>query len=464
MAKWFLDTSNSEYRTIRAKEPIKKYEKIFEAEAFSLTVHESKRNKYCNYCLNETSNLMKCGQCGIFYYCSENCQKQDWSTFHKYECEPLRKSTSIELKNELILTLRLWDIYKQNESFRESIVKMKSHEKSYSEATKLEMMKMATQIVEILKEDESKIPVILGILSKVKINFFTIEKPSYITNLAIGTGFYQGESNFFNHSCMPNSLKIYIGRKIEIYACEDIKPNEEIFICYDELMGRPFNIRQTYLKENYNMECGCRLCLKEKVTSNTLYPNIGLKCNKCPEKALIFDNICSKCSFHYSSEDLSKTHKELEGNIETKLKSGLKYEELSVFLEDLKKNHLDSSSYLIEIVLENIISTFLETHKEKYYGELYKLLKFYLRNYEKWYKIEIPSFGFKYNELSKLALIMKKGKKAKKYAELAWKYLSPFFLETQELLELKKRISTIDMLLEAGHEMKNDKTGVLRID
>lgn len=465
MPKWYLDATNSEYRTIRAKDPIKKHEKIFEAEALSLTVHDSQRAKYCNFCLKESENLMKCSQCSIFYYCSENCQKQDWLASHKYECEFFKKTSSKNLPNELILVLRLYDFYKENENFRQTLSKMKSHEKSYSEQTLQEMKETASRIIEILKEEHSKVPLVLEIMLKVKINFFTIEIPSYITNLAIGTGFYQGESNFFNHSCSPNAVKIFIGRKMEIFACEDIEPQQEIFICYDELMGKPFNLRQTYLKENYNMECCCRLCVKEKSNLNNLYSNIGLKCQRCKDKGTIINNVCSKCSHKHDNSELAEIHKTIEEKIEKFVKNNeLKFEEMIAFSEDLKKNSLDSSSYLMEIVISHIIHGYHEKHFSSHTNELYEILKFYVRNYDKWFDIDIPSLGFKYNELSKLALTLKKGKKAKKYCDLAWKFLSHYFLESTEMAELKKRMTTVELLLQAGNEMKNNTVGALKID
>lgn len=462
--KWYLDTSNSDYRTIRAKEKISRFELIKETEVLSLALLESKRNKFCVNCLKESSELFKCSECSVFYYCNSECQKQDWLHFHKSECLFFRKFPSKDLCYELILNLRLYIIYRENEVFRAKIIKMKSHESAYTEPMLVCMKDMAKRVIEILGEDPNQIPVLFEVICKIKINFFTIEKPSYITNLAIGIGFYEGEVNYLNHSCFPNAFKIFNGRKMKIFASQDINQGEEILICYDDILGKPYDKRQKYLKDNYKMICGCKMCQKEK-ESTDFYPNISLLCQKCPEKGLINNNACIKCLHLYKKEELAHLHCEIEESIENMLKNK-KFEEILIFLEDLKKNKLGVSSYLIEFLLSQIIHKYLETLSDSHTKILYKILKFYVRNYSKWFEIQFPSLGFKYYELSKLALVLKKGKKAKFFCEEAWRMINLYFSESQpELIELKKRMKVVDALLDLGNELKKtENIDLLRID
>ena len=464
--KWILDASNPKYRTIRATQTIAKHELIFETEALALTPFKSQRSHFCGFCFLESQELYKCASCGVMYYCGPDCQKKDWQSYHKQECKGLSSLLNHDLSNELILSLRLYLVYKHNEGFQDSILKMKSHEDSYSEAEMAVIKEMSKKIAEILHEDTAQIPTIFSIICKVRINFFTIEKPSYIMNMSVGTGFYQGEANFFNHSCLPNSLKIYSQRKLRIFAAEEINPGQEIFICYDDIMGKPYNWRQNYLKENYKMTCLCRLCTKEGQISQDIYPNIGLRCNKCPEKSEILNNKCKTCGFLFQYPELASLHQSLESSIEKTLKTLKKFEESLSFLEDLKRNQLEVNSYLIESALSSIINQYMASCSETHTKELYKLLKFYVKNYPKWFEIQIPSFGFKINELSRLAVKLGKGKKARKFCEEAWSTLSLHFgEECREMRKLAKRRVMVQGLLDAGNEIrKNEGKGILKID
>jgi len=466
-SKWLLDASNPKYRTIRAIQKIANHELIFETEAIALTAYVPQRANFCSFCFQESSALSKCASCSLFYYCGPECQKKDWLAYHKIECEGLKKAANIEYSNELILSLRLYLVYKENAGFQDSILKMKSHEDIYSEAEMAEIKEMSKKISEILNEDPKEIPTIFSIICKAKINFFTIEKPSYVMNMSVGTGFYQGEANYFNHSCLPNALKIYSNRKLKIFASEEILPEQEIFICYDDIMGKPFNWRQAYLKKHYKMTCLCRLCSKEAKNDKEIYPNIGLKCGKCPEKGEIINNKCKSCGFIYKYADLATLHHDLESTFEKTLKNMKKFEESLIFLEEIKKARLEVHSFLIEMIVSSIIHQYFNLCFETHPKECYNLLKFYVRNYQKWFEIKIPSFGFKINELSKLALKMKKGKKARRYCEEAWQHLSLHFSEDncKEMKELANRRVLIQGLLDTGSEIrKNENKGILKID
>ena len=129
---------------------------------------------------------------------------------------------------------------------------------------------------------------------------------------------------------------------------------------------------------------------------------------------------------------------------------------------------MEISSYLIEKTLSHIIHQYHDPYFTSHSKQLFKLLKFYVKYYHKWFEIEIPSLGFKYNELSKLALLLKKGKNAKFFCEEAWKRLSVYFADKKEveLEELKKRMKTVELLLDGINELKKEaeKKELLKID
>ena len=51
----------------------------------------------CNKC-HKIKKTNRCSNCKSVYYCSVQCQKNDW-TSHKYACERLKKVVKIKSKN-----------------------------------------------------------------------------------------------------------------------------------------------------------------------------------------------------------------------------------------------------------------------------------------------------------------------------------------------------------------------------
>ncbi|CAG2118505.1 unnamed protein product [Medioppia subpectinata] len=44
------------------------------------------KGKYCDNCLKQSDQLKRCSKCLYMYYCSKECQKNDWK-YHKNECK-----------------------------------------------------------------------------------------------------------------------------------------------------------------------------------------------------------------------------------------------------------------------------------------------------------------------------------------------------------------------------------------
>ena len=69
--------------------------------------------------------------------------------------------------------------------------------------------------------------------------------------------------SFFNHSCIPNYYHFGFGDILIIIALNDIEPNTELFLnyFYNDML---YDQRQKYIKNYYNFECNCELCIYEK--------------------------------------------------------------------------------------------------------------------------------------------------------------------------------------------------------
>jgi SET and MYND domain-containing protein 4 len=67
--------------------------------------------------------------------------------------------------------------------------------------------------------------------------------------------------SMLNHSCSPNIRHRFNGKKLTIFASEDIEENFEIFNCYGpnyKLMS--YQERQDSLRLQYNFICNCTKC------------------------------------------------------------------------------------------------------------------------------------------------------------------------------------------------------------
>lgn len=70
--------------------------------------------------------------------------------------------------------------------------------------------------------------------------------------------------SMLNHSCSPNIRNVFEGKKLTIYATEDIAKGGEIFNCYGpnyRLMS--YQERQDSLRLQYNFICKCSKCLEK---------------------------------------------------------------------------------------------------------------------------------------------------------------------------------------------------------
>jgi hypothetical protein len=67
--------------------------------------------------------------------------------------------------------------------------------------------------------------------------------------------------SYFNHSCLPNTERIFFGDIMMIFASRKINKGDEITISYGDILDTSF---KKYL-EHYNIECKCELCTLDRV-------------------------------------------------------------------------------------------------------------------------------------------------------------------------------------------------------
>ncbi|CAG2112524.1 unnamed protein product, partial [Medioppia subpectinata] len=56
-------------------------------------LHDEYKDNYCDNCVQRSDQLKRCAKCLHMYYCSKECQKNDWK-YHKNECPLYRRHWS----------------------------------------------------------------------------------------------------------------------------------------------------------------------------------------------------------------------------------------------------------------------------------------------------------------------------------------------------------------------------------
>lgn len=99
-----------------------------------------------------------------------------------------------------------------------------------------------------------------------------------------------------NHSCVPNSMRSFLGDMIISRATRDIKAGEELFQQYVPVKSL-VDMRNKQYSESWGFECNCTLCSGERRSSETMLAKrkealtaVEKVCNKTlPTKGLIPD-------------------------------------------------------------------------------------------------------------------------------------------------------------------------------
>lgn len=261
MAGFILDSSNPNNRLLRASSKIRQYSTVMEAKSLFHTVLMKNSQKFCENCLSNTKNQLKCGGCQQILYCNFECQKSDWVDTHKKTCKIYKMLKLKGFTPTSFFKLLLKIIFSENkenlkflEDFKDNLLDFERSKIDFIEET-CKMIEVYTNMQKIELKISYEDLVKLG--CKIQINSFTIQQP--VSGTEIGIGLFH-PANFINHSCEPNAIQIFVGCNLRIVSIREINENEEINISYTE---RREGLRK-FLKDNYFFNCNCGFC-QEKV-------------------------------------------------------------------------------------------------------------------------------------------------------------------------------------------------------
>ncbi|KAG8444382.1 hypothetical protein GDO86_009534 [Hymenochirus boettgeri] len=224
-----------------------------------------KKKPVCDYCLLRKEKLLRCSQCKVARYCAALCQKKAWQD-HKRECICLKSIfPSVPTDSVRLVAKIIFKMLQQSDSASEelySIFDLQSHVDKVSEEIKEGLGHLTTALQHFLKnevQDLSQLPSgfqALEYFGKVICNSFTISDGEMQD---IGVGLYPSMS-LLNHSCDPNCVIVFEGRRLLLRTVKEISKREELTISYIDVKI-PTEERQNQLFRQYSFTCECHGCL-----------------------------------------------------------------------------------------------------------------------------------------------------------------------------------------------------------
>ncbi|CAG2117223.1 unnamed protein product, partial [Medioppia subpectinata] len=247
-------------------------------------IHDEYKDKYCDNCMKRSDQLKKCSKCLRMYYCSIECQKNDWK-YHKNECKLYRhESIQTFLDSGFRYLLRLYLSVQNIPTFA-----TKKYRLFDGSEVSLRDIEVNVNVFDVNEKREHLWEICnLFIQLGVKYDFQeVVHWLAFVTNVpafqlkshlkigCIGRGLYMGYTTL-RHSCQPNSAFIYNSRGLskELRAMRPIEANEEITINVVPLYRNRAD-RQQALK-SYSMVCECDKCvhhLDRRVDYERLIPS-----------------------------------------------------------------------------------------------------------------------------------------------------------------------------------------------
>ncbi|GMH37562.1 hypothetical protein BSKO_05435 [Bryopsis sp. KO-2023] len=232
---------------------------------YQAVLHADHVTRRCSYCLAPSDSLMRCGRSKFAKYCSKEHQRLDWGSGYKEECEALRRcAPRIPTPTIRLLARVLWKKVRASSTEDNPLSEWSSFEKidgllhhweKLSDERKQTFTQMAVVTREYMyglsSEVENGVSVkeIAFLLAKFACNNHTICDEEL---RVIGVGIYPLLC-MVNHSCAPNCIQVFRGRKLEFRALHKISPGDEITISYVDLMATRFERRQQLLS-NYHFD------------------------------------------------------------------------------------------------------------------------------------------------------------------------------------------------------------------
>jgi hypothetical protein len=304
-------------RCFIAKQEIPVGNRVLKAEPFGIIVDQGSIENVCANCVREPTCILKltitCPQaCRKVYYCSKECQSNDWEMFHRHECGFQHESTFSDYATDYLrLLMRMLIKWYKNpehkdikhiqslchniESFKDSQINefygvAKELRKFIQE--KLEDFIFPNVDVKIRNVIDSRISLdnnlyfLFLLIAQEECNSFGLYTFNYEGRDSPRQGFglaLYPQAVYFNHSCRPNVGHSYSSdQSMEFFSLDAIASGQEAMISYIELITNR-NDRMKKLFEIFHFNCQCNLCTVPKQRNHDLVSGCkNVELLKCP--------------------------------------------------------------------------------------------------------------------------------------------------------------------------------------
>ncbi|KAM0287780.1 hypothetical protein ACHAQH_000312 [Verticillium albo-atrum] len=226
------------------------------------------RTTTCSNCLSTPPSPRRCTACKSTAYCDAACQKSHWSSVHSRECAALRAAGGegavpayVRMGMQVLLRPEKFAAVEREldgnvegfEGRREAWAGMEVPAKVMrgwiaAGATGKGKGKGKEEAVEVTERR------IIEVLCKIKTNAFTRSEA--------GEGLFLDTTlAMVNHSCVPNAVVAFSGRRAFLRALRDIQEGEEIEISYIDCTQSLEHRRKAL--DLYFFECACPRCKED---------------------------------------------------------------------------------------------------------------------------------------------------------------------------------------------------------
>jgi len=360
---------------------------ILQCLPFAHVVALESREIVCDGCMRSASEkqFQKCSGCKAVYYCTVDCQRKAWISYHRSECKCLRKVSPKIPTDTVRLMARI--IFKLKEGGLKTFATLPDGTKRYFE----DLMTHRSEIVKdskrieafmsffaVLEEYVPDLPPkteVLDIFGRVVTNTFNIMNDDYQST---GVGLYLAAS-VVDHSCCPNANVIFRGNQLFLRSIDNIASFSDVRISYTNLLDLT-DVRRTSLRQQYYFDCDCKKCLEDDEKDK-----LAIKCSQCQSCVPISKMTCLQCGAKEVSSRRDKYQKigseyddliikNIGGHPEPEEQAEDFFEEMQSIFHPFDKKYLD----LLEILYEQRLA------KEDYQGSLdvgLQILQHYHRHY-----------------------------------------------------------------------------------
>jgi [histone H3]-lysine4/36 N-trimethyltransferase SMYD len=307
-APFVTKTSSNGYRSAHTLTSVKPGTIVSSETLFSSVLLRSAAHQYCATCFASATDtaegrLKRCsGGCEYTYYCTRDCQIQDFG-IHKHTCKKYSKivTRGRQLFSNITCNSSKDSLWSHDNDFpyEDFMLGRKVYIKLCNDANIPIKEKILAPLPESLRQLNETVPSsdfcqVESALARVLADSFELysaESLSFFESLlakfrcnnfgiqsmlqeVIAHGIYP-KGAILNHSCDPNAILLYEGVTQVIRAIKPLKEGDELFHSYTDLC-KPTYLRQQHLQRTYGFICDCERCrgigkwekVEEELTKN----------------------------------------------------------------------------------------------------------------------------------------------------------------------------------------------------